>query len=212
MNAKTLAGGLAFVLAWSSVGPTAIAQNAPIPVIHIDHEDASLDTVTVTAFEQVWLVSYSEDDDEGGCCIVQTDWYLNGAGYRFYRGDSTLFAFNDSLSIQSIKLIIKDDEVQYGSLAVPVKVVAATTEQLTGRQYYVKDHLGSVRATVNDTGAVVHTSDYYPFGLEMPGRSTVVGSGDPKERFTGHELDRETGLLYAGGPLLRSGSCKVERS
>ena len=176
-----------------------LAQSSPIPVIKIDGQEATpTDTVTVTAFESVWLVSESYDDDEGGCCIVQTDWYLNGAGYRFYRGDSTLFAFHDSLSIQSIKLIIKDDEVQYGSLTVPVKVVAATTEQLTGRQYYLKDHLGSIRATVNDTGAVVHTSDYYPFGLEMPGRSTVVGSGDPKERFTGHELDGETGLLYAG--------------
>ena len=31
----------------------------------------------------------------------------------------------------------------------------------------------------------------------MPGRSTVVGAGDPKERFTGYELDGETGLMYA---------------
>lgn len=30
----------------------------------------------------------------------------------------------------------------------------------------------------------------------MPGRSSV--SDAPKERFTGHELDDETGLLYAG--------------
>ena len=132
-----------------------LAQSSPIPVIKIDGQEATpTDTVTVTAFESVWLVSESYDDDEGGCCIVQTDWYLNGAGYRFYRGDSTLFAFHDSLSIQSIKLIIKDDEVQYGSLTVPVKVVTATTEQLSGRQYYLKDHLGSIRATVNDTGAV----------------------------------------------------------
>ena len=36
--------------------------------------------------------------------------------------------------------------------------------------YYLKDHLGSVRAVVNASGAVLETRDYYPYGLEMPGR------------------------------------------
>ena len=57
-----------------------LAQSSPIPVIKIDGQEATpTDTVTVTAFESVWLVSESYDDDEGGCCIVQTDWYLNVA-------------------------------------------------------------------------------------------------------------------------------------
>ena len=61
--------------------------------------------------------------------------------------------------------------------------------------YYVKDHLGSVRSTVNDESEVVHYSDYYPFGLEMPGR--VRNADAPKERYTGHELDDESGFYYA---------------
>ncbi len=63
--------------------------------------------------------------------------------------------------------------------------------------YYLKDHLGSVRAVVNASGAVLETRDYYPYGLEMPGRSFVSGT-KAKENFTGHELDAESGLLYAG--------------
>ncbi len=63
--------------------------------------------------------------------------------------------------------------------------------------YYLKDHLGSVRAVVNASGAVLETRDYYPYGLEMPGRSYLSGT-KAKENFTGHELDVESGLIYAG--------------
>ena len=64
--------------------------------------------------------------------------------------------------------------------------------------FYLKDHLGSVRATVNDKGEVVHYEDYYPYGLSMPGRTEDNAGKAPFERYTGHELDAETGLLYAG--------------
>ncbi len=62
--------------------------------------------------------------------------------------------------------------------------------------YYLKDHLGSVRATINGHGNVAHYDDYYPFGLQMPERTEI--SDAPLERYTGHELDSETGQYYAG--------------
>ena len=42
----------------------------------------------------------------------------------------------------------------------------------------------------------METRDYYPFGLRMPGRSVTAGT--PAEDYTGHELDAETGMHYAG--------------
>ncbi|MEM1125195.1 MAG: RHS repeat-associated core domain-containing protein [Bacteroidota bacterium] len=72
------------------------------------------------------------------------------------------------------------------------------------RYDYLTDHLGSVRATVNDDGEVVHDDDFYPFGLQMPGRSLVADA--PRENYTGHELDDEfndgKGLVYAGARYL----------
>ncbi|MEM6647003.1 MAG: RHS repeat-associated core domain-containing protein [Bacteroidota bacterium] len=65
------------------------------------------------------------------------------------------------------------------------------------RYYYVSDHLGSLRATVNEGGEVVGRDDYYPFGLQQAGRSVVEGTRTT-ENYTGHELDTEAGLLYAG--------------
>jgi RHS repeat-associated protein len=66
-----------------------------------------------------------------------------------------------------------------------------------GRRYYRKDHLGSIRAVVAGNGTVQETRDYYPFGLMMPGRETTEATG-AKEDYTGHELDAETSLHYAG--------------
>lgn len=37
-------------------------------------------------------------------------------------------------------------------------------------------------------------SDYYPFGLVMPGRSSNTGNPNDDYKFTGHELDDEAGL------------------
>ena len=72
-----------------------------------------------------------------------------------------------------------------------------------GRYYYVTDHLGSVRATLNEAGTIVHFDDYYPFGVPMPGRSGGNGDdGDPtgKPRFTGYEREweQDDAVYYAG--------------
>lgn len=65
------------------------------------------------------------------------------------------------------------------------------------RKYYHADPLGTPRAVVTAGGTVTERADYYPFGLEMPGRAYVQGT-PTRENFTGHEKDTETGLLYAG--------------
>jgi len=65
----------------------------------------------------------------------------------------------------------------------------------SGYRYYYKDHLGSTRVVVNEAGDVQDATDYFPFGLHMPGRSFTTGTGT-KEGFTGHERDDEVGLDY----------------
>lgn len=65
------------------------------------------------------------------------------------------------------------------------------------RKYFLKDHLGSVRTTVDESGVVVGYSDYYPFGLLMPtrnGRSGSLTEEADKYKFTGHERDVEADL------------------
>jgi RHS repeat-associated protein len=66
------------------------------------------------------------------------------------------------------------------------------------RYYYLKDHLGSVRATVNDSGRVVAYNDYDPWGYQLDGRQGNLGSANEKYKFTSKERDVESGYDYFG--------------
>jgi RHS repeat-associated protein len=72
------------------------------------------------------------------------------------------------------------------------------TSSSTNRYYYLKDHLGSIKVTVNGGGSVVGYDDYCPFGMTMSGRSST-GSADARYKFTSKERDfGETGWDYFG--------------
>lgn len=75
--------------------------------------------------------------------------------------------------------------------------------QLPRTVYFLKDHLGSIRASVQDTSTalVVGYDDYDPWGYIMPGRSMIAGgwgsqAGIVKNKFTGKEWDDEFGLNW----------------
>ena len=66
------------------------------------------------------------------------------------------------------------------------------------RFYYLKDHLGSIRVVVNETGDIVSSDDYDPWGMQLNGRSTDGSYLNAKYKFTGKERDVETGYDYFG--------------
>ena len=84
------------------------------------------------------------------------------------------------------------------------------------RRYFLKDHLGSVRTTVDRNGNIVGRDDYYPFGLTMPWRSSNSSNPNDDYKFTGYELDDEARLtMYHANargydPVL-GGSCRLIR-
>jgi RHS repeat-associated protein len=67
------------------------------------------------------------------------------------------------------------------------------------RYYYVKDHLGDTRVTVNTSGGIDSYFDYYPFGQLMDSRC-MTGSADGRYKYTGKERDLETGYDYPSTP------------
>ena len=62
------------------------------------------------------------------------------------------------------------------------------------RYYYIKDHLGSTRAVLNDNNELVEAIDYDPWGHIARYWTT----SPTKYKFTGKELDNETGYDYFG--------------
>ncbi|MEM6645772.1 MAG: hypothetical protein AAF730_05930 [Bacteroidota bacterium] len=98
-------------------------------------------------------------------------------------------AQNAGLKLVDLAIFHSDADLGTGPLVMNVEGVARSGA--SKRYYYMADHLGSVRATVNEDGVVVGASDYYPFGLEQPGRVYQAGNGTA-ENYTGHELDTES--------------------
>ena len=77
--------------------------------------------------------------------------------------------------------------------------VKVQNNSVIGRYYYLKDHLGNIKMTVNSSGTVIGYNDYYPFGKIMPGnRSLDNASADNRYKFTSKERDTETGYDYFG--------------
>jgi RHS repeat-associated protein len=75
--------------------------------------------------------------------------------------------------------------------------------QLPRTVYFLKDHLGSIRASVQDTATatVVGYDDYDPWGYILTGRSMIASgwgsqAGIIKNKFTGKEWDDEFGVNW----------------
>jgi hypothetical protein len=121
--------------------------------------------VTVSFYSAFW-------DPDGGY-ITAYRWYKNGV----LVSSSSSYAFTETLAegqtskTITLKLEVRDDENTWNSKTEQITITTA------GRtEYYLTDHLGSIRTTIDGTtGAVLGYDDYYPFGLAMPGRSSNTG-------------------------------------
>lgn len=74
-------------------------------------------------------------------------------------------------------------------------LVAQLDAATNTREFLVKDHLGSTRVLLKDNNTITATYTYYPFGKLA---QSTGNAGAIAENFTGHQLDAESSLLYAG--------------
>ncbi|MGF1670154.1 MAG: RHS repeat-associated core domain-containing protein [Balneolaceae bacterium] len=83
------------------------------------------------------------------------------------------------------------------------KTIYVTVTRNNKSLYYLTDHLGSVRVTVNEQGDPVGWDDYYPFGLQMPGRTQNASNPNDNVKFTGYELEQQgdLGIYHAGARM-----------
>jgi len=77
-------------------------------------------------------------------------------------------------------------------IPLPTAVPSNTTTTAGGQMYYQYDGLGSVRSLSDISGNSVSTYSYDVFGKP----DLVTGSADNNFRFTGEQVDAETGLIY----------------
>jgi RHS repeat-associated protein len=108
---------------------------------------------------------------------------MNVFNYLIHKADSYRLGMHKS----NLLLVERNNEVEIN--------LAYSSRTLGDKQYELTNHLGNVLAVVTDKKLannepdVVSTSDYFPFGMTMPGRSAM--SEEYRYGFGSHEKDNE---------------------
>ena len=155
-------------------------------------------------------VLLSGENSTANCgSINQYRWRVRPVGGSYttiYQGSSPTYNYTfpllqdgESEKSYDIELRVRNSSGLFGYAYKSV-----TVKHNHDSYYYLTDHLGSVRVTVDERGDPVGWDDYYPFGLQMPGRSQQqYGSPATDVKYTGYELNQEGGLgLYHAGARL----------
>ncbi len=137
-------------------------------------------------------LTFSSSTTSANCgTITARQWKLDGSEVSTSITYTNTFTLPAGVYEQTYTLTLTTWNSCGGLYDVETQTLTIRRDQ---RVYFVKDHLGSVRATVNEAGDVIGYDDYYPFGLTMPGRSSNSANPNDNYKFIGEELDDEAGL------------------
>ena len=100
------------------------------------------------------------------------------------------------LSFKENKPIVEKEEEETTSSSDMGESYAARPEDQI--YYYHPDHLGTATFLTDGNGLPYEFFLNLPFGETMAEQHSQTADYDNRWKFTGHELDRETGLYYAG--------------
>src|SRR5690554_5776641 len=158
--------------------------------------EEGIDSIAWTPYGKVRAV-YKDDDSE-------IHFRYDAAGNRVAKiteTDTTTYVRDASGNVMGV---YKNDTLVeqsiYGSSRLGLMTQASKTgyRTLGGKKYELSNHLGNVLAVVTDNihhnqdstwASVVNTTDYYPFGLAMDGRT--VRDSSYRYGFNGQEKDDE---------------------
>ncbi len=78
------------------------------------------------------------------------------------------------------------------------------TERNDHRHYFLKDHLGTIRVTIDADGEVTSAQEYYPYGAYLGNLTYNLSENNARYKFTEKERDFETGYDYFGARFFDS--------
>jgi hypothetical protein len=138
-----------------------------------------------------------EIKDENGAVVYG----VSRSGYtsrtHHFRLPNNKFSFGYTIKV-TVRITILTSETATKTVTAfgkPGKYRSAAETRLR-RGFYLSDHLGNVRATIDETGEVLSQDAYYPFGMRMPGKSHNDGDAQARYKYNGKELDEEHGLNW----------------
>jgi RHS repeat-associated protein len=148
--------------------------------------------------------NYDYNYDDGGNRINKKAGTTNEYYLRDHTGRELLVYDNNTGRLKMANIfgngLIGRVDVQWDSTYVQDEIGTWYWQynRTDNRFYYLKDHLGSIRVTLDENADVAGAQDYYPFGEVIQGRSFVTGGLNEKYKFTEKERDTETNYDYFG--------------
>ena len=148
---------------------------------------------TLTGKTALFSGLYSSDPDGGS--IAAYEWAVDGIIQPGSTEVLGVFKYVCTLAegqtsrTATIRLRVKDDDNGGTWSSYVYKTITISAVNRT--EYYLTDHLGSIRTTIDQTGTVIGYDDYDPFGNVLPGRSYNAGTPNDLNKFTGVERDTE---------------------
>ena len=176
---------LLFIMLMLSAAAARAYDPYPVAIIHAPSN--------IYAGEQIEFDGSDSYDSSGP--LIWYVWSVNGV-QKLAGSDADLFYHSFTLPPGVSEEQVEIELCVYNTFPYEdCTSVMRTVKQKPGHYYYLTDHLGSVRATVNASGQLVGYDDYYPFGGQMPGRSMNMANPNDLYKFTGHERDTEAGIM-----------------
>lgn len=122
--------------------------------------------------------------------LVNYAYLADGTKYKAQGADGDGFVYTGSLRWR-----LGEDELLPESVAITGGRAVCDTTDTWAANYYICDHLGSVRTVTDENGTVLANYDYLPYGTDMLRDAVTADVTD--YRFTGKELQRDFGAnLY----------------
>ena len=144
--------------------------------------------------------SHDNDSQYGGYSALWLwDFDYQGGALPFAPNNSSVTHVYTNPGNYTVAVQYRDNDGQLGGIyTFEITIVGME------RYYYIKDHLGSIRQTINEDGEIVSAQDYYAYGEIIASRSYTAGQPDEKYKFTEKERDTETNFDYFGARYYNS--------
>lgn len=122
--------------------------------------------------------------------LVNYAYLADGTKYKAQGADGDGFVYTGSLRWR-----LGEDELLPESVAITGGRAVCDSTDTWAANYYICDHLGSVRTVTDGNGTVLANYDYLPYGTDM--LRDVAAADVTDYRFTGKEVQRDFGAnLY----------------
>jgi RHS repeat-associated protein len=176
-------------------------------------------TVTLTAsHEPIYFGPYSSGLELGeGIVTDASGTYLpqGQVSQLTFSSGHNLTLIAHTMGIQASRLLNLQGNKPIRLIVDVPTVQVNSTRQLTYKKYELSNHLGNVLVTVSDlklgidansddiadayAADVLSYTDYYPFGMPLPGRQLTPASGSYRYGFNSKELDDDGTGMGGGG-------------